>query len=124
MPKSLTRILVLAIGLVIAVGAPFAEAQSYDPDQDLPIPTVFEKRVNKLGRGLTNILFGWTEIPVTWDQKIRQGKPLTYLIGTASVIGVTKAFMRTGVGVYEAVTFYGSGSERRYEPILEPEYIF
>lgn len=112
--------------LIVAfcLSAPLATAQSYDPDQELQPPTLFEKRIEKLGRGISNILFGWTEIPVTWDRKMRQGKPLTYLLSTAPVMGTVRAFMRTGIGVYETFTFPVDSGDRNYEPILEPEYLF
>lgn len=98
--------------------------QSYDPDQELPVPSLFEKRVEKLGRGISNFLFGWTEIPLTWDRKMKQGKPFTYLVSTAPLMGTIRAFMRTGVGVYEIFTFPMDTNESNYEPILEPDYLF
>ena len=102
----------------------FAYAQSYDPDQDIPKPTLLQKRLEKLGRGVSNVLFGWSEIPVVWYSKMKQGKPLTYLLTTAPIIGTTKMFMRMGTGVYEVFTFYTKHPTGDYEPILEPEYIF
>ena len=102
----------------------FAQAQSYDPDQDIPKPTMLQKRLDKMGRGLSNFLFGWTEIPVTLHTKMKQGKPLTYLLTTAPLIGATRGFMRMGAGVYEFFTFYTKNPGGDYEPILEPEYIF
>ncbi len=113
-----------ALALSLTFGSSVALAQSYDPDQDLPRPTLLEKRVNKLGRGLGNLLFGWTEIPVTWNNKMQEGKPLQYLLSTAPLIGVVKAFMRTGIGVFEIVTFPNSKPEVNYEPLIEPEYLF
>lgn len=109
---------------VIFLSSNLAISQSYDPNQELPNPSVFERRVEKLGRGITNILFGWTEIPVTWDRKMKQGKPLTYLLSTAPLMGTIRAGMRTGVGVYEVFTFPFDTQENSYEPILEPEYLF
>lgn len=116
--------LVIAAVTLFALTAALAGAQSYDPDQDIPQPTKLEKRINKLGRGLSNIIFGWTEIPITFDQRLKAGKPLTYLLTTAPVLGATRAVMRTGVGVYEIFTFPVSGGEVNYEAILEPEYLF
>lgn len=115
------------MGMLIAslcFSSSIAVAQSYDPDQDIPKPTVFEKRVEKLGRGISNVLFGWTEIPVTWDYKMKQGKPLTYLLTTAPLIGVIRGVMRTGVGVYEVFTFPVDREENSYDAVLEPEYLF
>lgn len=110
--------------LALCLSTTLATAQSYDPDQELKPPTVFEKRVEKLGRGIGNILFGWTEIPITWHKKMKQGKSLQYLLSTAPVMGTVRAFMRTGVGFYEVFTFPSDTAENNYEPILEPEYLF
>jgi putative exosortase-associated protein (TIGR04073 family) len=121
--------LILAVVLVAAFLTPAlpvlpAAAQSYDPAQELPKPTTWEMRLNKLGRGISNVLFGWAEIPVTWDAKLKQGKGLAYMVGTAPVLGTTRAVMRTGTGVYEIVTFPTSSDEVNFGPILEPDYIF
>ena len=99
-------------------------AQSYDPTEDLPKPTKTEKILTKLGRGLSNILFGWAEIPVTFDRKLKEGKPLAYLFGVVPVLGTARAFMRTGTGVYEVFTFPFSDPKVSFEALLEPEYIF
>lgn len=99
-------------------------AQSYDPAVDLPKPTGLEKALTKLGRGFSNILFGWAEIPMTFDKKYKDGKPLAYLVGVAPVLGTARAFMRTSTGVFEAVSFPFSDRKVNYEAVLEPEYIF
>ena len=112
----------ILVAALVAVALP-ADAQLYDPLVDLPQPTVVEKSLTKLGRGISNILLGWTEIPMTFDRNLKKGKPLGYLIGPAPVIGVEKAVIRTGTGVFEVVTFPRAG-ERNFEAILEPEYIF
>ena len=118
------RLAIVALVTVFSWSGTLALAQSYDPDQDIPKPTSLQKRMNKLGRGFSNVLFGWTEIPVTWYERMKQGKPLTYLLSTAPVLGTTRAFMRTGVGVYEVFTFYIKNPSGDYEAILEPEYLF
>lgn len=122
--RTFTILTAIALSAAVILTSSTGYAQSYDPDQDVPKPTMLQKRLNKLGRGLTNILFGWTEIPVTWDQKLKQGKPLTYLLGTAPVLGTAKAFMRTGTGFYELFTFYWDNPSGDFEAIIEPEYIF
>lgn len=116
----------LAAVVIVAVfsGGSLAYAQSYDPDQDLPTPTVLQKRLNKMGRGLANVMFGITEIPLTIYEKMMQGKPLTYLLTTAPILGTTKAFMRMGVGTYEFFGFYFRNRDGDFEALLEPEYIF
>jgi len=113
----------MLIGTMVLASAPVM-AQSYDPTEDMPRQTGIEKALTKLGRGLSNIMLGWAEIPVTLDQKLRQGKPLGYLLGVAPVLGAARAVMRTSTGVYEVVTFPFSDREVNYDAVLEPEYIF
>lgn len=114
----------LVLVALFGLNSGLAMAQSYDPQQDIPKPTVWEKRLNKLGRGLSNVLFGWTEIPLTWHRKIEYGRPLTEIVATGSVIGFSRFLIRTGTGVYEMVTFPVSSEERKYEAIIEPAYLF
>lgn len=95
-----------------------------DPYGELPRPTGFEKALTKLGRGVSNVLLGWAEIPVAFDNGVKHGKPLGYLVGVAPVLGTARALMRTGSGVFEVVTFPFSDRDVNYEPIIEPAYIF
>lgn len=121
-----TWIKVIALTVTVAVlglSAPLF-AQSYDPNEDLPRETGVEKALTKLGRGLSNVMLGWAELPVTFDKKMKQGKPLGYLVGVVPVLGSARAVMRTSTGVFEAVTFPFSDHDVNYEAVLEPEYIF
>lgn len=120
--------LMVVTSAVLAVAVLFASApvlaQSYDPADELPKATGFEKSLTKLGRGISNIVLGWAEIPVMFDKKLKQGKPLGYLIGVAPVLGSARAVMRTTTGVYEVVSFPFTDRKVNYEAVLEPEYIF
>lgn len=122
--KPWVRGLACALCVVFALQGPLAFSQTYDPDFDLPKPTGVEKALTKLGRGLSNVMLGWAEIPVTFDQKLKQGKPLGYLLGVVPVLGTARAVMRTSTGVFEMVTFPFSDRDVNYEAVLEPEYIF
>ena len=117
---------VAAVVLAVAVGlsAMSAVAQSYDASDEIPKPTGLEKGLTKLGRGLSNIMLGWAELPKTFDTKLKQGKPLGYLLGVVPVLGTARAFMRTGTGVFEAVTFPFSDRSVNYEAVLKPDFIF
>ncbi len=119
-------VVALAAMLTVALLCQVApvSAQSYDVDEDLPKPTGLEKSLTKLGRGLSNVFLGWAEIPVTFDKKLKEGKPFGYLFGVAPVLGTARAFMRTGTGVFEVVSFPFTDREVNYEAVLEPEYIF
>lgn len=100
------------------------QAQMYNPDVDLPKPTGMEKALTKMGRGISNILFGWAEIPMTFDKNLKKGKPLGYLVGVTPVLGGARAVMRTGTGVFETVSFPFSDRDVNYNAVLEPEYLF
>lgn len=116
----------VAVAVVLALLMPVfsATAQIYNPDVDLPKPTGFEMALTKLGRGLSNVLYGWAEIPVTFDRKLKEGKPFAYLFGVAPVLGTARAVMRTGTGVFEVISFPFSDRDVAYRAVLEPEYIF
>lgn len=114
----------VVIGLLAPGAMAFNERLTYDPDDEIPATTGLERSLTKLGRGLSNIIFGWAEIPVTFDTKLKQGKPLSYLVGVAPVLGTARALMRTSTGVFEAVTFPFSDRDVNYEALLEPDYLF
>lgn len=116
-------IAVLLVGVMLFQVSPVS-AQLYNPELDLPKPTGLEKSLTKLGRGVSNILFGWAEIPVTFDQKYKEGKPLAYLLGVVPVLGGARAVMRTSTGVFEMVSFPFTDKAVNYDAVLEPEYIF
>lgn len=99
-------------------------AQVYNPDEDLPKPTGLEKSLTKLGRGLSNVFLGWAEVPLTFDRKLKEGKPFAYLFGVVPVLGGARAIMRTSTGVFEVVSFPVSDREVNFEAVLEPDYIF
>ena len=77
-----------------------------------------------MGRGISNIAFGWAEIPMTFVKNLKKGKPLGYLVGVTPVLGGARALMRTGTGVFETVSFPFSDKEVNYDAVLEPEFLF
>lgn len=116
-------IAVMLVGVMLFQVSPVS-AQLYNPELDLPKPTGLEKSLTKLGRGVSNVLFGWAEIPVTFDEKYKEGKPLAYLLGVVPVLGGARAVMRTSTGVFEMVSFPFTDKAVNYDAVLEPEYIF
>ena len=115
---------VVVILALLAASAPVAAQVYYDPLLDVPRPTGLELALTKLGRGFSNIMLGWAEIPVAFDRGVKRGRPLGYLLGVAPVLGAARAFMRTSTGVFEVVTFPLSDRTVNYRPVLEPEFIF
>lgn len=59
----------------------------------------------KLGRGLSNFLAGWMEIPLNLDQRYSASDTAGSIV-TGAAYGVVKGLVRTGVGAYETVTFF------------------
>ena len=58
----------------------------------------------KLGRGLSNALLGWAEIPLGIQQRYSpEDTGTSFISGLA--IGLFKGVVRMGVGVYETATF-------------------
>jgi len=77
--------------------------------------------VRKLGRGLANTFFGFLEFPRNIvDVAEEDGALASITYGFAK--GLAMSFLRTGIGVYETVTFL-IPLPFRYEPILEPEFM-
>jgi putative exosortase-associated protein (TIGR04073 family) len=56
----------------------------------------------KLGRGLSNMAFGWSEIPVT-IAKVNKEEGNSAAAGYGVVRGVDRGFARFGVGLYEVL---------------------
>jgi len=74
--------------------------------------------LQKLGRGLSNTVTGWLEIPMRLQQRYRPDDPVTSIC-TASLMGIARGVARTGVGLFETVTFLVAIPED-YQPILPP----
>ena len=74
----------------------YADIQSPPGDRD--------NRVRKLSRGLSNMIYGITELPGTWrNNNKREGS--TIAAGHGLVEGAKRSVVRMGFGLYEVVTF-------------------
>jgi len=103
----------LAAGPVaVAAAAPAGEDRVDEMLGRYNLHPAFEK----LGRGASNALGGWLEIPLNIQQRYTEQDTGGSLF-TGVVYGVVKGVVRTGVGVYEAVTFFLPYPEN-YAPIL------
>ena len=77
---------------------------------------------SKLGRGVANTLTGWIEIPKTvYSTSVESNALSGATLGLAKGVGM--GIVRTGAGIFEAVTF-PFALPQNYKPILEPEYVF
>ena len=60
---------------------------------------------DKLGRGVSNALLGWLEVPAAMSRRYEERNTAGSLFAGAAY-GMVRGVVRTGVGVYEAVTFF------------------
>ncbi len=86
--------------------------------QDPPVADYGPTR--KLGRGLSNLVFGWTEIPVT-IAKINNDEGNSAAAGYGVIRGTGRAFARVGVGFYEALLWPIPVYKGTYLPVLRSD---
>ena len=80
--------------------------------------------IHKAGRGLTNLLTGWIEIPKQISLGAQAHNPLTG-IGKGVLKGAGLTLVRGGLGLYEAATFpfpYPKGFASPYAPLELHDY--
>lgn len=119
------RIGMLSLGLMLALGLPIVGAADTPPgsttsskDQVDELMTRYNLHpaFEKLGRGLSNTFGGWLEVPYNIDKHYAPGDTGgSFFTGAAH--GLFKGLVRTGVGLYETVTFFLPYPED-YAPIL------
>ncbi|MEW6170275.1 MAG: exosortase system-associated protein, TIGR04073 family [Candidatus Omnitrophota bacterium] len=76
----------------------------------------------KLGRGLTNTASGWLEL-VKQPYETTKAENLLAGLTVGILKGVGMGLVRTGVGIYELITF-PIPAPKGFEPLLQPEYVF
>lgn len=113
------RKLVGLMALVAMMGMAMpASAASEDLDRDR---STIGKMFNKLGRGITNVLTCWVEIPRTIAREWERTDPATGVV-LGSVKGIGWGFTRFVTGAYETVTF-PFPVPPDYAPMMEPEFV-
>ena len=98
----------LTILLAVAFGA-----AAYADIQAPPMTDMGPTR--KLGRGLSNVLFGITELPCTMD-KINCTEGNSAAFGYGVVKGIGRTLFRFGVGWYEIISFPAPCYKSSYRP--------
>lgn len=99
----------MVLAVLLGCAAVSARAEDY--------PTYAGK---KLGRGLTNAAFGWSEVFRSEENAFdRHGLGAALIWGPLDGIG--NAVKRTGAGIWETATFPIQTSKDA-EPIVEPEW--
>jgi putative exosortase-associated protein (TIGR04073 family) len=74
----------------------------------------------KLGRGLSNLVFGIAELPVT-IAKINEREGNSAAAGYGVVRGLGRSSARIGSGLFEFLTFPFPTTRRTYYPLLRPD---
>ena len=73
--------------------------------------------IRKLSRGLSNVVFGLTEVPATMDvMNQRSGNSAAFSQGLVSGLGRTLA--RLGAGIYDIVTFPVPSNQGSFRSVL------
>ncbi len=103
----------LTTALVLGFAAhAFADIQ--DPPSNDYGPT------RKLGRGLSNLVFGLAELPAT-VAKINEREGNSAAAGYGVVRGLSRSYMRCQSGLFEFLTFPFSTTRRAFYPLLPNE---
>ena len=79
------------------------------------------KMLHKLGRGITNVITCWVEVPRYIAMEWEKTDPVTGLF-MGTVKGTGWGFARFATGVYETFTFPFPVPEG-FEPMIEPEFV-
>lgn len=105
MKKLLTAALLLSF---VAI----CRADIHDPPSNAQGPT------RKLGRGISNLLFGWSELPTTISQ-VNSEEGNSAAAGYGVVRGVGRSALRMQAGIFEILTWPFPIVRGTYFPVLE-----
>ena len=105
---------------MLAIVPQSIQAQQTD-DDTYRENTEINQMFHKLGRGVSNVLLGWVEVPKNIAKEWRRTEPFT-----GTIVGFFKGFgwavARTVAGVYEVISF-PFPVPKNYEPIMYPEFV-
>lgn len=71
----------------------------------------------KLGRGISNVAFGWSELPTT-VAKVNDTEGNAAAASYGLVRGIGRTFARFGTGMFDIVTFPFPAHKGGYGPVL------
>ena len=92
------------------------ECEDHDAGENPADQKPVEAAARGVGRGASNLFGGWLEVPLNIHRRrSRTDSAASYFTGAA--IGAFRGLARTGVGVYEVVTFF-IPIPQQYAPIL------
>ena len=116
--------LLLSIGVPMVWGEQDTTQQPKGPDRvdELMGRYNLHPAFEKLGRGASNALLGWLEIPTSIQQRYSKSDTASSTL-TGLAYGLFKGAVRTAVGAYEAATFFLPYPEN-FAPILPTQDYF
>ncbi|MBU6179987.1 MAG: exosortase system-associated protein, TIGR04073 family [Verrucomicrobia bacterium] len=103
----------LLAALVLLAVASFALADIHEP------PKARYTKARKLGRGVSNIVYGWTEIPMTmarWHQLHTEQS--SGIVTAGFFTGIQRAGARLKYGFYEVINFQRPLYKDSYRPAM------
>ena len=107
---------VVVFTLILSAGSAFARSgEAYRAQSDIG------KMMHKLGRGVTNVLTCWVELPRNISLEWEKTDPATGAI-MGIVKGVGWGFARLTSGAFEIITF-AYPVPPNYAPMLAPEFV-
>lgn len=107
----------LLVGMTVVLGA----ATRADADDETRKRRDITLMFRKLGRGVTNVVTGWVEVPKNIALRWKETDPFTGVI-VGGIEGIGWGCARTVGGIYEVFSFPFPYPED-YAPLIEPEFI-
>lgn len=109
-PYRLLKLVMISALMILTVGTnSFAQEEAtiiqHDPVEHAMGRFNVYPAMEKLGRGTSNFIGGWLEIPLNIHKRYRTTDTAGSMF-TGAGVGLFKGAVRTLVGVYEAVTFF------------------
>ena len=104
----------LLVAAILLALSGLARADIHDPPSNQYGPT------RKLGRAVSNILYGWSELPTT-IAKVNETEGNSAAAGYGVVRGVGRSVMRLQAGIFELLTWPIPVVRGSYYPVLESD---
>lgn len=112
----------VAAGLLLSLGVAtiVAPVEAAGPLYGSTYPS---KIAGKFGRGLGNIAFCWTEVPIEINREVQNTDPVSgFFVGLGQ--GIWYTVRRLGLGVADVVTFPVDVYGNNYQSIQRTEFPF